>query len=142
MNEAPLNDGERARLRAAFAEVNFARLLGIELISAERGAATLRMDVRPELTRNGGLLHGGAVASLIDTASAFAVMSLLEAGEQTVTVDLTLHFLRPATGGALTARARVLRAGRRLVTVAVDVTDDASGALGATALTTYARRKG
>jgi len=124
------------RLREAFGNIPYARLLGIEFEHAERGAASLSMDARPELERFGGIIHGGALASLVDTASAFAVLSTLAAGEQTVTVDLTLHYLKPASGGKLSAHARVLRAGRRLATVSVEVTNE-SGALVVTALTTY-----
>ena len=94
------------------------------------------MSARPELERFGGIMHGGALASLADSASAFAVLSTLEGGEHTVTVDLTLHYLRPATGGKLTAHARVLRAGRRVATVSVEILNE-SGALVVTALTTY-----
>lgn len=85
-------------------------------------------------------MHGGALASVIDTAAAFAVLSLLAPGEQTVTVELTLHFLRLVRGGTVRAHARVLRAGRRLATVAVEATDDDAELL-ATALTTYAVRR-
>jgi uncharacterized protein (TIGR00369 family) len=137
---APLTAEETARLRAAFAEVAYAHLLGLELTATERGAAVLSLVVRPELTRMEGIMHGGALASLVDTASAFAVLSLLTPTEQTVTVDLTLHFLRPVSAGRVAAHARVLRAGRRLVTVAVEVRDDAQE-LVATALTTYAVRR-
>jgi uncharacterized protein (TIGR00369 family) len=136
----PLTSEETARLRAAFAQVAYAQLLGLELTAPERGAAVVALVVRPELTRMEGIMHGGALASLVDTASAFAVLSLLAPGETTVTVDLTLHFLRPVSAGRVAAHARVLRAGRRLVTVAVDVRDDAQ-ALVATALTTYAVRR-
>jgi uncharacterized protein (TIGR00369 family) len=132
----PLSAEELARLGEAFAQVNYARLLGLEIVSLGRGEAAVSMAVRPELTRMTGLLHGGAVASLIDTASAFAVLTLLGPAEQTVTVDLTLHFLRPVTEGSVEARARVLRAGRRVFTVSIEATAD-SGKLVATALTTY-----
>ena len=140
MNQPELTAEDLARLRAAFAQVAYARLLGLELTATGRGAAVVSLAVRPELTRMEGIVHGGALASAIDTASAFAVLSLLAPGEQTVTVDLTLHFLRPVTSGTVRARARVLRAGRRLVTVAVEATDDA-GQLVAAALTTYALRR-
>lgn len=119
-----------------FAGISYTRLLGINFEDATRGAASLSLSVRPELERFGGMMHGGALASLADTASAFAVLSTLEPGEQTVTVDLTLHYLRPATDGKLTAHARVLRAGRRVATVSVEILND-SGALVLTALTTY-----
>ena len=58
--------------------------------------------------------------------------------EQTVTVDLTVHFLRPVSAGRVEARAEVLRAGRRVVTVSIEASDSA-GKLVATALTTYLR---
>jgi uncharacterized protein (TIGR00369 family) len=88
------------------------------------------------LERFGGIVHGGALASLADTAAAFAVLSTLDTEEQTVTVDLTLHYLRPVTVGKLTARARVLRGGRRVATVSVEVFNE-SEALVVTALATY-----
>jgi len=133
---AQLSAEELARLEAAFAQVNFAQLLGLEIVELRRGEATLSMPVRPELTRMTGIVHGGAIASLMDSASAFAVLSLLEPEEQTVTVDLTLHFLRPVTEGRIEARARVLRAGRRVFTVSIEATAD-TGKLVATALTSY-----
>ena len=138
MSGEPLSAGELARLEAAFAEVNFARLLGLEIVELRRGEAAIAMPVRPELTRMTGIVHGGAVASLMDSASAFAVLTLLGPAEQTVTVDLTLHFLRPVSEGRIEARARVLRAGRRVCTVSIEATAG-SGKLVASALTTYLR---
>lgn len=133
-----LSPAETERLEAAFAGISYARLLGLKILSLRRGEAVVSMPVRQELTRMSGIVHGGAVASLMDTASAFAVLSLLGADEQTVTVDLTLHFLRPVSGGCVEARARVVRAGRRVVTVSIEAAD-AAGRLVATALTTYLR---
>lgn len=136
--DARLSAEELARLREAFSRVAYARLLGLEIVRLERGASVLSLEVRPELTRMEGIVHGGAIASLLDSASAFAVLSLLRPEERTVTVDLTLHFLRPVSGGRVEARAKVLRAGRRVATVSIEATDDA-GRLVATALTTYLR---
>jgi uncharacterized protein (TIGR00369 family) len=140
VSQSELAAEELARLRAAFAQVAYARLLGLELTAVARGTAVVSLAVRPELTRMEGMMHGGALASVIDTAAAFAVLSLLTPGEQTVTVDLTLHFLRPVMGGTVRAQARVLHAGRRLARVTVEVTDD-EAELVATALTTYAIRR-
>lgn len=137
-DDAELSAEELARLREAFARVAYVRLLGIEIVRLERGAAVMSLEFRPELTRMEGIVHGGAIASLLDSASAFAVLSLIRPEEQTVTVDLTLHFLRPVSGGRVEARARVLRAGRRVVTVSIEAADSA-GKLVATALTTYLR---
>jgi len=134
-----LTPEELARLREAFSKVHFARLLGLEFVAAERGAATFALEAREELTRMGGILHGGAIVSLLDTAAAFAAHTLLEPGAQTVTVDLTVHFLRPVSAGRIEARARVLRAGRRILVINAEVTDP-TGVLIATATTTYVRQ--
>ncbi len=83
MPEPELDEDELTRLRAAFAQVAYARLLGLELTAVARGAAVVSLDVRAELTRMEGIVHGGALASLMDTAAAFAVLSLLAPGEQT-----------------------------------------------------------
>jgi acyl-CoA thioesterase len=139
MKETELTPVELGRLRKAFASVPFLRLLDIKLGEAERGSATLYLDARDELGRMEGIMHGGAIASLIDTAAAFAVLTLLEPGQKTSTVDLTVHYLHPVLQGRIRARARVLRAGRRLVSVAVEVRADGE-ALIATALTTYVKR--
>lgn len=129
--------GEFEHLREVFSRIAFVRLLGLEFVSAERGAAAFALDVREELTRMGGILHGGAIFSLLDTAAACAVHTILETGDRTVTVDLTVHFLRPFSSGRLHARARVLRSGRRIAFLSVEATDS-TGVLIATATTTYA----
>jgi uncharacterized protein (TIGR00369 family) len=136
LSEIPLTPEQLSRLRESLTRIPYARLLGIKFEAATRGAATLSMSARAELERFGGIMHGGALASLADTASAFAVLSTLEPEEQTVTVDLTLHYLRPVTEGELTARASVVRGGRRVATVSVEIFNE-SGALVVTALTTY-----
>jgi uncharacterized protein (TIGR00369 family) len=110
--------------------------LGIELDEISNGIATLGFDIRKELTQNHGVVHGGAIASLIDSATAFAIISLLAPKEKVTTVDLTISYLRPLTKGRVTAVAKVVRAGRRLFVVSADVRDSA-GKLAATALSTY-----
>jgi uncharacterized protein (TIGR00369 family) len=140
LSETLLTNEEVNRLRESLARVPYAQLLGITFEDATRGTATLSLSVRPELERFGGIMHGGALASLADTASAFAVLSTLAPEEQTVTIDLTLHYLRPAIAGKLTAHARVLRTGKRLATVSVEIFNEA-GALIVTALTTYLKHR-
>ena len=138
MTGEDLSPEELSRVHAAFARVPYAQLIGIEVGEIRRGAAKLHLTVRDELRQNRGVVHGGATASLIDTASAFAILSLLEPEETTTTIDLTIHYLRPLNSGRATAHAIVRRAGRRVLTVSVDVTDD-SQTLVATALTSYLR---
>jgi uncharacterized protein (TIGR00369 family) len=118
--------------------VPFARLLGIEVDSVEPGHAVLSMELRDDLMRNNGIAHGGAIATLIDSAMAIAIMALLEENERTVTVDLTIHYLRPISEGTARASARVVRAGRRVITVSAELFDH-NEKLSATAISTYLR---
>lgn len=139
MNDAHLPADHLKRLEDVFARVPFARHLRMEFVSAERGTATFALDARDELMRMGGIMHGGALASLIDTAAAFAVLTTLGPDARTATVDMTIHFLRPVSGGRIEARARILREGRRLVILAVEATDE-MGVLVATATATYVKQ--
>jgi uncharacterized protein (TIGR00369 family) len=65
-------------------------------------------------TSRGPIVHGGAVATLADEALATVAFTVADEGETTVTADLKVDFLRPATPGRLVARATVRHRTRRL----------------------------
>ena len=136
MSGPKLSAAQVRRFQKAVDSVPYAHLLGIELNEVSNGTATLGFEVRKELTQNHGVVHGGAIASLIDSATAFAIISLLAPREKVTTVDLTISYLRPLTNGRVTAVAKVVRSGRRLFVVSADVLDS-DGKLAATALSTY-----
>ncbi|HKE57282.1 MAG TPA: PaaI family thioesterase [Pyrinomonadaceae bacterium] len=138
MSQTELSQAQRDRIAKAMDMVPFARLLGLQLESAVAGQAVMTLQIRDELLQNLGVVHGGVTASLIDSAAALAIVPLLEAGERATTVDLTINYLRPLRSGKVTATARVLRAGKRIIAVSADVEDEA-GNLAATGLTTYLR---
>jgi uncharacterized protein (TIGR00369 family) len=136
MSAEELDPARVARAREAFALVPYAKLLGLELGEVTPGEVSINLHIRDELKQNQGVIHGGAVASLIDTAAAFAVLTKLDIAERVSTTDLTIHYLRPATSGRLTATARIVRSGRRLFVLSVEVTDQ-KRILIATAVTSY-----
>lgn len=136
MSENELDEVRMARIHEAFASVPYAKLLGLELGEMRSGEAKLHLDIRDELKQNQGVVHGGAVASLIDTAAAFAIVTRLESGERVTTTDLTIHYLRPITSGRITATARIVRGGRRLFVISVEVTNSQQ-VIVATAVTGY-----
>lgn len=133
-----LTEAQRKRVERALDTVPFARLIGIQLEEVVAGRSVLTMAVRDELKQNHGVVHGGAIASLIDSAMAFAIIPLLAEKERTTTVDLTIHYLRPLTEGVAKSTARVVRAGRRVVVVSAEVVDHREQ-LVATAVSTYLR---
>ena len=136
MTVEKVSSAQLKRIQKALSTVPFAKLLGLELEDIGAGTATLAVNVREELTQNQGIVHGGAIASLIDTATAFAILSLLPPGERVTTVDLTISYLRPVSSGRPRVVARVVRAGRRLFVVSAEVFDE-EGNLVSTALSTY-----
>ena len=136
MSGTKLTPAQTRRIQKAIESVPFAHLLGIELDDISKGTATLGFNVRDELTQNHGVVHGGAIASLIDTATAFAIITLLAPREKVTTVDLTISYLRPLTKGRITTTAKVVRAGRRLFVVTAEVFAE-DGKLATTALSTY-----
>ena len=138
MNTVGLSEDQRARIARAAERVPFGKLLGLQLTSVEPGLAQMKLPVRDELRQNHGIVHGGAIASLIDSVAAFAVIPLLRDDETATTVDLSISFLRPLSNGLATATAKVQRAGTRIVAVSIEVVDD-DDKLIATALTTYLR---
>ncbi|MGQ0760879.1 MAG: PaaI family thioesterase [Acidobacteriota bacterium] len=135
MSKTGTEDSRLERARNAFDKVAYARFLGLELCELKSGHVTVCLDVRDNVKQNHGVVHGGAIASLIDTASAFVILTAIDENERVTTTDLTIHYLRPVTLGRMLARARIVRGGRRRFVVNVDVEND--GALAATAVTGY-----
>jgi uncharacterized protein (TIGR00369 family) len=112
--------------------------LGMQLTAMQPGEATLTLPFAEPLVTIGTVVHGGAIASLIDTAATVAAWSDAEAPRNMrgATVSLTVTYLAPAEKTDLHATARVLRRGRSLVYLDVDV-HSASGTAVAKGLVTY-----
>lgn len=103
------------------------RLLGIRPIGVSPGRAVVQLTPRPDHQNGAGLLHGGVYATVLDNACAAACYTTVPEGTRIVTTDLTVKYLRSATGdsGALTCEAEVLNRGRRHVLVQGRMTDGA-----------------
>lgn len=133
-----LSEEKVQRARTALETLPFARLIGMRLVDMRLDEAVISVEMRDDLKQPSGILHGGVTATLIDTAMAFAVRTHLADNETSATIDLTVHYLRPHVSGLLTCRANVVRAGKRIFTVAADVENE-DGKLIATAVSTYTR---
>jgi len=138
MSQPELTDQQQQRIKRGLERMPFGRLLGIQLESAERGMATMSLEITDSLKQNNGVVHGGAIASLIDTATAFAIIPLLKADETASTIELSISYLRPLITGKVTCSAFVRREGKRLIALSADVLDG-EGNLAATSLSTYMR---
>lgn len=113
------------------------QLLGIEFVSVDPGTASMRMPAAEYLFNPLGSVHGGSLATLLDSAMGCAVHSALPFGRGYTTLEFKINFLRAATerSGLLTAVGQVIHAGRQQA-VAEGRLSDESGRLVATASTT------
>jgi uncharacterized protein (TIGR00369 family) len=114
-----------------------ALLLGMDVSKIDPGRAVFTLDPGEHLYNPIGSVHGGALATLLDSALGCAVHSKLAAGTAYTTVDLAVTYLRPVSRdtGRLTCDAEVVHLGRKVATGRAQVTD-AAGRLYATATTT------
>ena len=112
-------------------------LFNIDVVEASAKRGTVRLRAGVHVTRPGGSVAGPVQFALADVATYALILSDRQ-DEAAVTVDLTINFLRPALRLPLLAVALPLRAGRRLYTAEVRITEEATGRLMSHATTTYA----
>jgi acyl-CoA thioesterase len=86
----------------------FERLLNIDIQEAAEGRAILALPFLVDFAQGAGLMHGGALVSLADTAVVMAIKSLIPPQSHFATIALEVKFLLPVKKGIVTARAKVV----------------------------------
>ncbi|WP_287154741.1 PaaI family thioesterase [Candidatus Solincola tengchongensis] len=109
--------------------------LGMEVIEIEEGRAKLRLPVKDELKSLYGILHGGVIAALLDSAGTIACGSLMKVGEMAVTVDQRINYISNISSGVLFGEGRALHKGR-FTGVAMTEAKDEDGNLVAVGMST------
>lgn len=132
MTDHPKTEDIRRNRMSAFTE-----LLGLELVSLDKDACRMRLEITPAHFNAGGRVHGGVTFSLLDSAMGAAVYAHLDAHESTATIECKINYTRAITGGVLECQARVSHVGTRTMVVDGEVWQD--GALAAKCLATFAR---
>lgn len=99
------------------------RFLGFRIVSRSASDAILSMEARPEFVQEGGVVHGGLLTSLADTAAVCVLFPELPAGRMMTSIEFKVNFLRPAhpDRGPITARARLVQRGQRVGVCDVEV---------------------
>jgi len=99
-------------VQAAVNSSPFYRHMGMRVENCGDGRSRFIMEAGESLTNIYGSLHGGSLASLIDSACGLALASRLDATEMAVTVDLNIKYLRPVYPGRLSATGQVIYRGK------------------------------
>ncbi len=94
----------------------YADLVGFSLRSGRRGSGTsaATVAVRPELLNPNGVVHGGALFAMADTAMGAALHTTLAPGEFCATVEIKIHFLQPVSKGKIRCSTRLVQRGSRI----------------------------
>jgi acyl-CoA thioesterase len=98
--------------------------LGIKIIQAQKGRSYLTMPFVFDLSNGGGLLHGGAMITLADTAVAMAIKSIVAENSHFATISLKTDFLAPVTQGIVHAKATAVMMENALVKGLCDIYND------------------
>lgn len=123
-------------LKQIISGIPYAQQLGVTIERSVEGKARL---VLPWVSSNAnlyGVLHGGAIAGIIDVAGAVAAFSLVGAKSPLVTVDLNVTYIAAVQGVTVYADGTVLHRGKRLMVSDVEIVDD-KGKLYAKGRVTY-----
>ena len=115
----------------------FAQLPFFDIVDTD-DTVVVDLESRPDLVNVRGALQGGLVATLIDVAGGRLAIKYTGEGVGASTADMTIHFLAPIMEGPARATATLVRAGRRTIVVAVDVTDVGGDRLAARATLSFA----
>jgi len=108
-------------LRDRLQDSEFYRWAGVEVTDASPGVVEIEFEAGSQHLNLQGLVHGGILATLADTAMGLAVRTALEPGRRHVTVQLGIEFLSPGRTGTITARGRTVKIGTQLGFAEADV---------------------
>lgn len=103
---------EFAETLALFGQQGMMATLEARIDAIRAGHVEIVMPVRQAITQQDGFVHAGAVTSILDTACGFAARTLMPAGSGVLSIDFTVHLMRPAVGESLRAVADVVKPGR------------------------------
>src|SRR4030043_2371975 len=114
----------------------FYQLLGMKVLEIRDGTCIIEMPFRKKLTHPYGIAHGGAIASLADSAVAMALISLVKPSDRITAIEFKINFFTPVSQGKLMAKAKIIYRGAKTAAGDVEVSNEA-GKLVAKVIATY-----
>ncbi|MGS1118395.1 PaaI family thioesterase [Castellaniella sp. UC4442_H9] len=114
-------DALHARIQRDFDRSGLMKQLGAQLAQVLPGEVTIVLPYSPGVTQHLGYFHAGATTAIADTAGGFSAMTLTPDDQTVLSVEFKINFMAPAQGESLEAVGRVLRRGRTITVVQIDV---------------------
>ena len=100
-------------IKFLYEKIPYYSTLGFELQEIADGKAIFEIEIREELTQNGSI-HGGVLASLVDSTCGCAALSLIFPNGYITSIDLQVEFLKPVVEGRLIAKAKCIKSGKNI----------------------------
>ncbi len=120
---APLDERHLTEIEERIRASEFHRWAGMKLVSLGEGRAVVALELKPHHLNPQGLVHGGMISTLADTAAGLAVRSGLRAGLTHRTAQMNVHFLGKAETGTIIAYGRAVHVGNRMGYGEADLVD-------------------
>lgn len=105
-------------------QVYFPSVVGLELEEVRSGYGRMRLPYRPELQQPAGVVHGGAIATLIDTVVVPAVGGVYEERPKMLTISMSIRYLGALVAEDAVAEGWVEQRGRSIVFCRAEVRSD------------------
>jgi acyl-CoA thioesterase len=116
------------------------RLLGMEVKEIKEGKSRIEMPFKQDLTHPYGIAHGGAIASLADSAVAMALIDLVDRKDRITTIEFKINFFASVDKGELEAHAKIIHKGSKTAVGDVEVVNE-KGKLVAKLIATYSIKR-
>ena len=110
-----------SRVRESFGRQQMMHTIGAEIAAVSPGLVSIKMPCAEKIGQQHGFVHGGAVATIADSACGYAALSLMPPGVGVLTVEFKINFIAPAAGDELLAVGRVEKPGRSLMVCSGEV---------------------
>ncbi len=123
----PKDPAYQTRVLASFDKQGLMSTLGASIAHIAPGEVDIALSPAPSISQQHGFVHAGAVAAIADSAAGYAALSLMPPGAGVLTTEFKINLVAPAAGERITARGRVVKAGRTLTLAQSEVFAESGG---------------
>lgn len=103
------------RVRESFERQQVMQMIGAKIVELNAGRVRLEMPYSEKITQQHGYIHGGMLATVLDSACGYSALSLMPAGTAVLTVEYKVNLLAPADGSVFDFVGTVIKPGRTIM---------------------------